>query len=244
MSAGDFTTRMPAASMAFIFSAAVPLPPAMMAPAWPMRRPGGAVWPAMKPTTGFFTWTFTYSAASSSALPPISPIMTIASVAGSSLKSSRASVWLVPMIGSPPMPMQVDWPMPSAVSWRDRLVGERPAAADHADRPALWMWPGMIPILHFSPGEMIPGQLGPMRRVWPVLEVRAQTFTMSRVGMPSVMQTTTRDARRRPPRGSRRPRPAGGTKMTEALAPVFAHRLLRRCRRSGSPRRSSRPCPG
>ena len=26
-----------------------------MAPAWPMRRPGGAVWPAMKPTTGFFT---------------------------------------------------------------------------------------------------------------------------------------------------------------------------------------------
>ena len=25
----------------------------MMAPAWPMRRPGGAVWPAMNPTTGF-----------------------------------------------------------------------------------------------------------------------------------------------------------------------------------------------
>src|SRR3546814_16547950 len=24
------------------------------APAWPMRRPGGAVRPAMKPTTGFF----------------------------------------------------------------------------------------------------------------------------------------------------------------------------------------------
>ena len=26
----------------------------MIAPACPMRRPGGAVWPAMKPTTGFF----------------------------------------------------------------------------------------------------------------------------------------------------------------------------------------------
>ena len=36
--------------------AAVPSPPEMMAPAWPMRRPGGAVCPAMKPTTGFLTW--------------------------------------------------------------------------------------------------------------------------------------------------------------------------------------------
>ena len=36
------------------FSCAVPLPPEMMAPAWPMRLPGGAVTPAMKPTTGFF----------------------------------------------------------------------------------------------------------------------------------------------------------------------------------------------
>ena len=53
MSAGLFTTVTPAASSAAIFSAAVPLPPEMIAPAWPMRRPGGAVWPAMKPTTGF-----------------------------------------------------------------------------------------------------------------------------------------------------------------------------------------------
>ena len=28
------------------------LPPAMIAPAWPIRRPGGAVTPAMKETTG------------------------------------------------------------------------------------------------------------------------------------------------------------------------------------------------
>ena len=59
MSAGELTTWMPAACMAFIFSSAVPLPPEMIAPAWPMRRPGGAVWPAMKPTTGFFTFSFT-----------------------------------------------------------------------------------------------------------------------------------------------------------------------------------------
>src|SRR5437660_9504084 len=54
IAAGDFATRIPADSKALIFSAAVPLPPEMMAPAWPMRRPGGAVWPAMNPTTGFF----------------------------------------------------------------------------------------------------------------------------------------------------------------------------------------------
>src|SRR5688572_2174547 len=53
ISAGLFTTVTPAAVSAAIFSAAVPLPPAMIAPACPMRRPGGAVWPAMKPTTGF-----------------------------------------------------------------------------------------------------------------------------------------------------------------------------------------------
>ena len=54
----------------------------MIAPAWPMRRPGGAVCPAMKPTTGFFTCAFTYAAAVSSALPPISPIITMACVSG------------------------------------------------------------------------------------------------------------------------------------------------------------------
>ena len=55
MSAGLLTTRTPAAVSAAIFSAAVPLPPAMIAPAWPMRRPGGAVWPQMKLTTGLVT---------------------------------------------------------------------------------------------------------------------------------------------------------------------------------------------
>jgi hypothetical protein len=45
-SAGDLTVRTPAASKAAYLSAAVPLPPATMAPAWPMRLPGGAVTPA------------------------------------------------------------------------------------------------------------------------------------------------------------------------------------------------------
>src|SRR6266436_2225362 len=40
MSAGLLTSVAPASPSAFIFSAAVTLPPAMIAPAWPIRRPG------------------------------------------------------------------------------------------------------------------------------------------------------------------------------------------------------------
>jgi hypothetical protein len=50
------------------------------------------------------------------------------------------------------------------------------------------MEPGMMPILH-SPGVMMPGQLGPMRRVREPERARL-TRIMSRTGMPSVMQTT------------------------------------------------------
>jgi hypothetical protein len=56
------------------------------------------------------------------------------------------------------------------------------------------MWPGMIPTLHFSPGEMMPGQLGPMRRVSRSFRNSA-TRTMSSVGTPSVMQHDERNAR-------------------------------------------------
>ena len=56
--AGESATLMPAERIASILASAVSLPPEMTAPAWPMRRPGGAVRPAMKPTTGFFgSWT-------------------------------------------------------------------------------------------------------------------------------------------------------------------------------------------
>src|SRR5579863_5568223 len=55
ISAGDEQTVIPASCIALILSFAAPDPPEIIAPAWPMRRPGGAVWPAIKPTTGFFT---------------------------------------------------------------------------------------------------------------------------------------------------------------------------------------------
>src|ERR1035437_9791085 len=59
ISAGVEHTVIPASSMASILSDALPEPPAMIAPAWPMRRPGGAVWPATNPITGLRTLPFT-----------------------------------------------------------------------------------------------------------------------------------------------------------------------------------------
>ena len=52
MSDGESATRMPAAWSAVRFDSAVPAPPEMIAPAWPIRRPGGAVRPAMKAAIG------------------------------------------------------------------------------------------------------------------------------------------------------------------------------------------------
>jgi hypothetical protein len=61
---------------------------------------------------GFFKLALIQAAAFSSALPPISPIMMTPSVSGSAWKASSTSMKLVPLSGSPPMPTQVDWPMP------------------------------------------------------------------------------------------------------------------------------------
>ena len=49
------------------------------------------------------------------------------------------------------------------------------------------MLPGMIPILHSS-GVIIPGQLGPIRRDLD-FNIFSLTLTISKIGMPSVMQT-------------------------------------------------------
>ncbi len=87
-------------------------------PAWPMRRPGGAVRPAMKPAMGFFFFDFAMnSAASSSAEPPISPIMMIDSVASSARKHFQHVDEFGALHGSPPMPTAVVWPKPSCVVW-------------------------------------------------------------------------------------------------------------------------------
>jgi len=97
-------------------ASAVSAPPEISAPAWPMRLPGGAVTPAMKPTIGFFMWSLHQRAASASSGPPISPIMITASVSGSSLKAFITSMCFRPLIGSPPIPTALDWPKPTSVN--------------------------------------------------------------------------------------------------------------------------------
>ena len=62
----------------------------------------------MKATTGLSVGLLIKnSAASSSAVPPISPIKIIPSVCGSSLNFEITSMKLVPLKGSPPIPTQV-----------------------------------------------------------------------------------------------------------------------------------------
>lgn len=114
---GDLDTTMPASSIALILLGASPFPFWTIAPAWPILRSGGAVNPAIKPTTGLL-WTLFFlsqSQAIYSAYPPISPIMTIPSVSGSTTNFSRTSMKLVPLKGSPPIPTTVDWPSPALV---------------------------------------------------------------------------------------------------------------------------------
>src|ERR1700744_571932 len=85
--------------------------------------------------------------------------------------------------------------------------------------PCLWIRPGMMPILGL-PGEMTPGQSGPMSRDLDLLTT-LHTLTMSLVGMPSVMQMMSG----RPASSASRMASAangGGTKITVALAPVFS----------------------
>ncbi len=108
MSAGLLATRIPASSRAAILSSALPEPPEMIAPAWPIRLPGGAVWPAMNAASGLVNRPdFRSAAAFSSPSPPISPIIITASVSGSASNISKASTKLVPFTGSPPIPTQV-----------------------------------------------------------------------------------------------------------------------------------------
>ena len=58
MSAGELEIVIPADFIASILFSAPPFPPEIIAPACPMRLPGGAVKPAIKPTVGFFIFDF------------------------------------------------------------------------------------------------------------------------------------------------------------------------------------------
>ena len=57
--------------------------------------------------------------------------------------------------------------------------------------PLACMYPGMIPTLQppFSPGVMIPGQLGPISLIPGISEMCPTHLIISRIGIPSVMHT-------------------------------------------------------
>ena len=74
-----------------------------------------------------------------------------------------------------------------------------------------------MPILH-SPGVMMPGQFGPMRRE-ELLAMAALTLIISITGMPSVMQMTSSMPASTASR-IESAAPAGGTKIIVALQPV------------------------
>ena len=91
----------------------------------------------MKPTTGFLNVALMKAAASSSAVPPISPIITTASVSGSPANSvervdeARADE----RIAADADAGRLAEPEPRQLV--DRLVGQRAALRDDADAPFL-----------------------------------------------------------------------------------------------------------
>ena len=105
MSAGLFTTCTPAAVSAAIFSAAVPLPPGDDRAGVAHAAPGRRGLAGDEADHRLLDVRLDPAAASSSALPPISPIITIASVSRVVAEQRSASMNVVPMSGSPPMPM-------------------------------------------------------------------------------------------------------------------------------------------
>ena len=117
ISAGLGTIKAPAFSKDLTFDDASASVPVIIAPACPIRLPGGAVWPTISDITGFVTSDSINYAASCSLVPPISPIITIASVELSFSNKLSTSTKSDPLTGSPPIPTQVDCPMPNGVNW-------------------------------------------------------------------------------------------------------------------------------
>ena len=142
-----------------------------------MRRPGGAVWPAMKPTTGFLNSRLMKAAASCSAVPPISPIMMTASVSGVGGKQPQRidEAGADERIAADADAGRLAHPLLRQLV--NRLVGQRAALRHDADAPFA------ADVARDDAGLALPGgddagQFGPMRRVrLPSMNVIA--FSMS-----------------------------------------------------------------
>ena len=125
-----------------------------------MRRPGGAVLPATKAKTGLVMRSLMNRAASSSAEPPISPIMTTASVCRIGLEQRQDVHEIHALHGVAAYADHGGLAQALAGQLPDRLVGERAGAGDHADMPFLVDVAGHDAGFAFA-GVMTPGQLGP-----------------------------------------------------------------------------------
>ena len=107
-----------------------------------MRLPGGAVTPAMKPTTGFFMCSLIQRAQVSSSSPPISPTMITASVSGIVVEQPHDVDVLqaVDRIAADADAGRLSEPQVHQLA--DRLVGERAGTRHDADAALLVDVPG------------------------------------------------------------------------------------------------------
>ncbi len=147
------------------------------------------------------------------------------------------------MIGSPPIPTHVDWPMPGVGHRLDRLVGQRPGARHDAD-PAL-----AVDRARDDPdlGPAGRGGAGAVRPDEPGAGGRTTSTDRDHVERRDALGDAEDrgDARRRPPPGRRPARRPPGRRCTTCWRRSRG-RPRRRCRRPG-PRPSSAvwpPLPG
>jgi len=202
--------------------------------------------PAMKPAIGFLRPRLASSrrncAASSSAEPPISPIMMIDLVSSSARNSSSTSMKLVPLTGSPPMPDRGGLAEARIGGLEHGFIGKRAGAAYNADRTLL-----EDAARHDADLALAGGQhAGAVRTDQPRLgtgQPRRLTLTMSSTGMPSVIVTISGTsasiASRIGIRGE------GRRHIDHRCGRAgLRHGLCNGCRRPAGRDASSRPCRG
>jgi len=141
-------------------------------PACPIRRPGGAVAPAMNPATGFLQFALIHSAPLPQPTLRFRPIIIIPVVSGSAANILIISRCDVPLTGSPRSP-QVDCPAPRHVSCHT-LHSQRPL------RDTTPMLPALVNVIEAQssfrqppcesfphPASRLPGQLANQPRSLP-----------------------------------------------------------------------------
>jgi len=118
--------------------------------------------------------------------PPTRPHRCVSSLSN----AAKASRVVVPIIGSPPMPMKADWPTPARVRLRQTSVPRLPLRETTPTEPGRKMFglcPGMMPTKP-SPGVTSPAVFGPTICV-PARRAASSTAITSCAGMCSVSMT-------------------------------------------------------